>query len=61
MALGEQMEIPSTENWHKTWMAQRMYPLGPKDRALADKILDELYQQKWANKLTPFSAPIFAT
>jgi hypothetical protein len=58
------MQIPLIENWEKVYKpaANKVYPLGPKDRKVLDDTFDKLHEQgrmAWSNESTPFGFPCF--
>ena len=56
------LEVPLKENWEQTKLPTKVYPLGPKDRALIDEEFDKLHAQgrmNWTTKPTPFDFPVF--
>lgn len=58
------MTIPLVNNWRELYKAgqAKVYPVGPKDRAIIDADFDNLHasgRMSWSNKATLFSFPCF--
>lgn len=58
------MSIPLIDNWAEKYKpgTAKVYPVGPKDKAIIDEDFDKLHQQgrmSWSNDPTPFSFPCF--
>ena len=58
------MSIPLVDNWTEKYKPgiAKVYPVGPKNRAIIDEDFDKLHQQgrmTWSNDPTPFSFPCF--
>lgn len=56
----QEMCILLVEDWETKYKLgqARVYPVGPEDRALIDKVFDELHDQgrlRWTSEATPFS------
>lgn len=60
----EWMTIPLVNDWNTAGakLAHRVYPLGPKDREVVDRIHGKLHDQgrmSWTKQPTPFGFPVF--
>lgn len=60
----EWMPIPLVNDWNTAGakLAHKVYPLGPKDREVVDKIHGKLHDQgrmSWTTQPTPFGFPVF--
>lgn len=59
----EWMTVQLRDDWQdKLSTKVKVYPLGIKDRAVVDKVFDELHKQgrlEWTKNATPFSFPVF--
>jgi len=58
------LSIPLVPNWEKvdTKLTHRVYPMGPKDRELIDKVHDKLHEQsrmEWCREPSLFGFPVF--
>ena len=58
------MEIPLVEKWREIYKPgqAKVYPVGPKDRAIIDPDFDKLHAQgrmEWTTTSTPFAFPCF--
>ena len=58
----DMMRIPLVDDWQKTKLPTKIYPLSSKDKQVVDETFDKLHDQgrmQWSDQATPFGFPVF--